>query len=104
MGKTNTNADIKSGFRDYPQAGFQIQPPSNYWEGNNFIMPGINPGPTMSSDLAERFPGLASILRVPSPPPLGGGPFVGGMPGRGREDGPSAPRNPLQSLLSQIKG
>lgn len=95
-----------SGFRDYPQQGFQIQPPSNYWEGNNFMMPGINAGgPTMSSDMMERFPGLAGILRVASPPPMAGGPFVGGMPMRQRPQVPGRQqgRSPLE-LLMQRKG
>lgn len=94
---------FKSGFREYPVEGFQIQPPTNYWEGNNFMMPGINANPTMSSDLTERFPGLASLLRTPSPPPLSGGPFVGAM--RGPLSNPSTPENaPLsqQELLRQL--
>ena len=91
---SSTEGKPQSGFRPYPMEGFQIQPPSNYWQGNNFMMPGINPGgPTMTSDLAERFPGLAQMLKAASPPPLAGGPFVGG-----------AMTSPLSSMLSQGSG
>lgn len=77
-------ADFTSGFRPYPQQGFQIQPQQNYWEGGNFHVPGINAGaPLMTSSMMSNFPALSSILKMQSPPPMspiGGTPFVGALP------------------------
>jgi len=99
--------EVPSGFRAYPDEGFQIQPPSNYWEGNTFIMPGINPGgPTMTSDLSKRFPGLARFLEMPSPSPMGAGPRVGvrpQSPDQAASQTGAQQRSPLQMLL-QMKG
>lgn len=87
MAKNNANglADFTSGFRPYPQQGFQIQPPQNYWEGGNFHAPGINAGaPLMTSNMMSNFPALSNILKMQSPPSffqMGGAPFVGGLPG-----------------------
>lgn len=62
---------FQSGFRPPPQGGFNLTPPQNYWQGGNFMAPGVSGSPLMTSDMANRFPGLGNVLGGgnPMPPP-----------------------------------
>lgn len=106
MATREDKGDFVSGFRPYPTQGFQIQPQANYWQGNNFHMPGINPGaPQMTSNMMQQFPQLSNILSMRSPPmpfqgvpgggPFSGAPFVGA---------PTSPVSPTQALIDSLKG
>ena len=78
--RNREDTETKSGFMPYPTQGFQIQPPGNYWQGGNFMMPGISNSPIMTSSIMDQFPMLRAILLGQSPPPTPGGGMVGAMP------------------------
>lgn len=106
-GRQNDLADFTSGFRPYPQQGFQIQPPQNYWEGGNFHAPGINSGaPLMTSNIMSNFPALSNILKMQSPQPfqqMGGAPFVGALPTPPAPTSPLAPKSRRDMMMEQLK-
>lgn len=107
--KQNGLAGFTSGFRPYPQQGFQIQPPQNYWEGGNFHVPGINAGaPMMTSNMMSNFPALSSILKMQSPPSffqMGGAPLVGGLPtSTPATQAPQKKRTPIEEFMDHIRG
>jgi hypothetical protein len=103
-----TTGGPKSGFTPYPAEGFDIVPPQNYWEGGNFMMPGVSQSPMMTSNLMQRSPALAPFIEMRSPPDSGVRipSRVGALAEilRGPErDGEQKPTSPLARLL-QMKG
>lgn len=113
--------NFQSGFRPYPASGFMIQPAGNYWDGNDFYMPGINPSqPTMRSML--QMPGemgamgkvMADEPQINPGMPMGmsmgtpQGPSVGGFNPQALMEmsaGAGQPSmDPRQMMLSRLKG
>jgi hypothetical protein len=67
-GDGGANGGFQSGFRPPPAGGFSLTPPQNYWQGGNFMAPGVSGSPLMTSSVGERFPGLQGVLGGQSPP------------------------------------
>ena len=109
MAKNGSNdlADFTSGFRPYPQQGFQIQPQKNYWQGGNFYAPGVSgSAPMMTSSIMNNFPALAGILKMQSPQPFpqtGGAPFVGALPTPQAPTLPQAPKSRRDMMLEELR-
>ena len=55
-----------SGLTPFPKDGkFPVIPQQNYWDGGNFMVPGM--GPLMSTSILDRFPQLAGLFGGKTP-------------------------------------
>jgi hypothetical protein len=73
--------NFKTGISPYPSNGqFPILPQQNFWQGGNFMMPGVSQ-PLMQTDLLSRFPQLAAIFggKDPNTAPSNGAPNMYGF-------------------------
>jgi hypothetical protein len=114
----NKYGNFQSGFRPYPAGGFMLQPEGNFWDGNDFYMPGINASsPTMRSMLTmPREGGMGAVsdadrnFMMPQGEPMRTpqGPGVGGFGPQAIMEmsaGAGQPAmDPRQMLLSRLKG
>lgn len=88
------DGNFVSGITPFPSDGkFPIIPKQNYWEGGNFMIPGM--GAIMSNDVLDRFPQLAGLFGGSSPQisPNFESPGLYGVPPSG---GSNVPQKPVQ--------
>jgi hypothetical protein len=110
-------APWRSGIPEYPTSGqFPIIPQQNYWQGGNFMMPGVQ-NPVMMTSLLQRFPQLAGLFGGQTPavgdgsgkPGLYGFPASSGLPlpppkpTKGKEGHSNSPQDALNAFMDRFR-